>query len=146
MLRSLTPGGLVALVREEGPMSRGTMAGAFCTSHQGRQFLDVLEPLLLRGLLLERKWTVECKRCGGTGNSPLAVTGSRSTPCHPCDGTGSVKERVIGLPCTECAGTKLIRDVSLGGIASRRAGGSALVRCPCSSTLTPGLDPSSDYA
>jgi hypothetical protein len=150
---------ILDLVAERGPMSRRALTEVEIARKRGAAFADRvimdewqgsrrtserLDSLLSRGLFLERKTTVECPTCKGYGaldykGKPAAfLLASRKCPtCPPgyLTGTGSVKERVIGRPCTECRG----RQCTQPSTSSR------LVPClRCSSTPTPGLDPGSE--
>jgi len=144
---TLTPAeqAILDLVTERGPMVRNDLALA-ARERIGwkptpefiekvmRTGMDSIDDLLSRGLLLERERTVECSTCGGPGT--VTGTGGEGRVCPSCSaegdkwGTGSVKERVIGTPC------------SFGPIKPEHHGKHD---CPvCSPTPTPGLDPGSE--
>lgn len=153
---------IVDLVEHEGPMTRDVLlAGgtdydpdrvacpecdellwqghdAECS---GGGLASGIDSLSSRGLLLERERTMECSICGGRGT--VTGTGGEGRICPTCSvegdkwGTGSVKERVIGVRCRECRGA--VYEVSVV------APGRQPEPCPrCSSTPTPGLDPGSE--
>jgi hypothetical protein len=94
---------------------------------------DEVRSLLARGLLLERERTVECGRCKGEVWTIRydSEENEYEESCSACD-SGSVKERVIGVPCSECHG-------QVGAPLSSRIGCTR-----CASTPTPGLDPGSE--
>jgi hypothetical protein len=128
----LTPAeqAIVDLVEREGPKTeRELHREVVIEVERGVEWMRVplidqgKRDLLSRGLLLERERTVECPTCWGAGD--------RSDPY--CKGTGSVKERVIGVACDRCGG---------GEWTTTGYPGDGPEPCPrCSSTPTPGLDP-----
>jgi hypothetical protein len=116
---SLTLGkkAIVDLVTERGPMTEKEIIRTLWPRFGpkiGLAIEDVTEP---RGLLLEHESTVECERCGGSGQEPQTMPRPRGDhPCQKCKGTGS-EEQVIGLPCRECNGAKMVWATEPGVVA-----------------------------
>jgi hypothetical protein len=140
--------GLLRLVRGRGPVEVEEARRWLVREALGhrvdlreRSPREAVEFVVSRGLLLGRGRTVECRRCGGSGDHPDPGPSGERVAC-PCQITGSVKEWVIGRPCSECGGETMI-PAPRGAVAGAR--GMATVPCPaCASTPTPGLDPGSE--